>query len=138
MHLYPPSQVPLINGRLHWVTRPRRYSPRCSIISFDLADDQFQEVQHLIVRIALNMHRYHLVVIIGSCLSAAVYCNYEILEIWVLKKYGVGESWNKKFCIGNYVPIGLEKDEDQYFEILKITSKRRFVNSSFTPLDDRR
>ncbi|XP_041009522.1 F-box protein At3g07870-like [Juglans microcarpa x Juglans regia] len=52
------------------------------------------------------------------------YCNYKILEIWVMKKYGAGESWNKKFRIGNYVPMGLEKDEDQYFEILKNISKR--------------
>ncbi|XP_042974910.1 F-box protein At3g07870-like [Carya illinoinensis] len=94
--------------------------------------DKKEKVKKLHVPFSVTMPEFD---VVGSC---NVYCNYEILEIWVLKKYGVGESWNKKFCIGNYVPIGLEKDEDQYFEILKITSKRRFVNSSFMPLEDRR
>ncbi|KAF5482562.1 hypothetical protein F2P56_003120 [Juglans regia] len=121
--LQSPSQV-LVNGRLHWVTWPRRYSPRRSIISFDLAEEQFQEVLTPDCY-TLNRRKYHLVVL-GGCLSAAVYCNYGRLEIWVMREYGVKESWNKKFSIGNYVPKGLEKDVNQSFKISKINSKGRF------------
>ncbi|KAB1208693.1 hypothetical protein CJ030_MR6G006735 [Morella rubra] len=124
-HLLQPLSQVLVNGRLHWVTRPRRYSPRRSIISFDLADEQFQEVPTPDCN-TLNRRKYHLVVL-GGCLSAAVYCNYGKLEIWVMREYGVKESWIKKLNIGNYVPKGLEKDVNQSFKISKIITKGRFV-----------
>lgn len=118
-----PSQV-LVKGRLHWVTWPRRYKRR-SIISFDLADEQFQEVPTPDCY-TLNKRKYHLVVL-GGCLAAAVYSNFGKLEIWVMREYGVKESWIKKFNIGSYVPRGFERNVNQSFKISKIISKGRFV-----------
>ncbi|XP_041009316.1 F-box protein At3g07870-like [Juglans microcarpa x Juglans regia] len=81
------SQV-LVNRRLHWVAWTRSY-PRRTIVSFDLADEQFKEI-----RTPFKGCNYH-------CLSAAVYCNHGELEIWVMTEYDVEESWIKKFDIRN-------------------------------------
>lgn len=126
-HLFQwPSQV-LVNGRLHWVTWPRRYRSGRNIISFDLEDEQFREV---LKPDCYNFNRfnYHLVVL-GGCLSAAVCCSYGKLEIWEMKDYDVKESWIRKFNIGNYVPKGLKKDGDlsNLSKISKIASKGKSV-----------
>ncbi|KAJ0053814.1 hypothetical protein Pint_01900 [Pistacia integerrima] len=119
-----PSEA-LVNGRLHWVTRPRRYSPARRIVSFDLADEQFREVPKPDCG-GLNRCNYHLAVLKG-CLSAAVYGNYGKLEIWVMKEYNKNESWIKEFNIGAYIPKGLKQNLDRPFKIWKNPSNGRVV-----------
>ncbi|KAA8524836.1 hypothetical protein F0562_011259 [Nyssa sinensis] len=102
----------LVNGRLHWVTRPVRLR---RIVSFDLADEKFEEVPKPSCG-GLNRCNYHLAVL-GGCLSAVVYCNYGKLEIWVMKDYNVKESWVKEFKIGAYSPKFLEQNLVQSYGI---------------------
>ncbi|XP_041003950.1 F-box protein At3g07870-like [Juglans microcarpa x Juglans regia] len=92
----------LVNGRLHWVTLPDLR--RMEIISFDLTDEQFREVPSTPLK-----GTYELVVL-GGCLSAAVYLNSGTLEIWVMREYDVEESWIKKLNIRAHMPKGLEED----------------------------
>ncbi|GLT94153.1 hypothetical protein SLE2022_119090 [Rubroshorea leprosula] len=113
-----PSEA-LVNGRLHWITRPRRYHPARRIISFDLEDEQFREVQKPDCG-GLNRCNYHLVALRG-CLAAAGYGNYGKLEMWVMKEYNVKESWEKKFSIGSYMPKGLKQNLDRPFKLWKNT-----------------
>ncbi|KAF5726492.1 putative F-box and associated interaction domains-containing protein [Tripterygium wilfordii] len=115
----------LVNGRLHWASRPRRFNPARRIISFDLADERFLEVQKPDCG-GLNRCNYHLAVLRG-CLSAAVYCNYGRLEIWVMKEYNVKESWVKEFNVGSYVPKGLKQNVEQPFKNWKNGSNGRVV-----------
>ncbi|XP_050204501.1 F-box protein At3g07870 [Mercurialis annua] len=107
-----------VNGRIHWVSRPRRYNPARRLVSFDLEDEQFREVPKPDCG-GLSRCNYHLVVLKG-CLSAAVYCNYGRLEIWVMKEYNVKESWVKQYCIGSYMPKGLKQNIDRPTKIWKI------------------
>ncbi|KAK8346490.1 hypothetical protein V6Z11_A07G221000 [Gossypium hirsutum] len=106
-----PSEA-LVNGRLHWVSRPRRYHPARRLISFDLADEQFREVPKPDCG-GLNRCNFHLSVL-GGCLAAAVYGNYGKLEIWVMKCYNVKESWVKQFTIGAYMPKCLKLNLDRH------------------------
>ncbi|KAJ9176825.1 hypothetical protein P3X46_012097 [Hevea brasiliensis] len=111
-----PSEA-LVNGRLHWVSRPRRYNPARRLVSLDLADEQFREVPKPDCG-GLSKCNYHLVVLKG-CLSAAVYCSYGRLEIWVMKEYNVKESWVKEYSIGAYMPKGLKQNLDRPSKIWK-------------------
>lgn len=108
-----PSEA-LINGRLHWVTRPRRYHPARRIISFDLADEQFREVPKPDSG-GLNRCNFHPAVI-RECLAAAVYGSYGKMEVWVMKEYNVKESWMKQFSIGAYMPKRLKQNLERPFK----------------------
>ncbi|THG20583.1 hypothetical protein TEA_028562 [Camellia sinensis var. sinensis] len=101
--LDPRSAEALVNGRLHWLTQPRRcpgVRHSRSIVSFDLADEQFREIPRPDCG-SLNRTNYHLAAL-GGCLSAIVCCHYEKFEIWVMKDYDVKESWIKEFKIKDY------------------------------------
>lgn len=121
------SSEALVEGRLHWISRPCRYKPSRRLVSFDLADEQFREVPKPDCG-GLNRCNYHLVVLRG-CLSAAVYCNYGRLEIWVMKEYNVKESWVKEYNIGAYMPKGLKQNLDRPFKIWKNASNGRVVRA---------
>ncbi|XP_048232896.1 F-box protein At3g07870-like [Ricinus communis] len=114
--IHSPSQV-YVNGRLHWVNWPVRYRPGRKLISFDLEDEKFREVP-LPGSDGIKWGDYMLVVI-RDCLSAAVYRNYGSFEVWVMKDYGLKESWIKEFSIGVYLPKGLEQKIDPSFRVSK-------------------
>ncbi|KAJ0725956.1 putative F-box domain-containing protein [Helianthus annuus] len=101
------KEVVVVNGRLHWVSRPGRLGglPGRTIVSFDLEDEKFKLVSK-----PVNRSNYHLAVI-DDCLATAVSCGYGKLEIWVMKEYDVKESWTKLFNIhGAYLAKVLSHD----------------------------
>ncbi|XP_039049097.1 F-box protein At3g07870-like [Hibiscus syriacus] len=108
----------LVSGRLHWVSRPRRYHPARRIMSFDLGTEEFEEVPMPDCG-GLNRCNFHVSVLRG-CLAAAVYRNYGKLEIWVMKDYNVKESWTKELSIGAYMPKCLKQNLDRDNRPLKI------------------
>ncbi|CAN8269546.1 unnamed protein product [Cochlearia groenlandica] len=99
------SSEALVNGRLHFVTRPDR-----KFVSFDLEDEEFREIPKPDYG-GLNRTNHRLVNL-KSCLCAVVYGNYGKLDIWVMKSYGVKESWSKEYSIGTYLPKGLKHNVD--------------------------
>uniref|UniRef100_A0A6N2NE86 F-box domain-containing protein n=1 Tax=Salix viminalis TaxID=40686 RepID=A0A6N2NE86_SALVM len=117
----------LVNGRLHWVSRPCRNKPARRLVSFDLTDEQFREVPKPDCG-GLNRCDYHLAVL-GGCLSVAVYCNYRRLEIWVMKEYNEKGSWVKEYKIGAYMPKGLKQNLNGPLKIWKNASSRRVVRA---------
>ncbi|KAL2524831.1 F-box protein [Abeliophyllum distichum] len=98
----------LVNGRLHWMSQWGRY-----ILSFDLAEDSFQEIPipDQTLRSWMNCH----LSVLGGYLSAALPSRggNRALDIWVMKEYGVQESWVKEFNLGAYsqgfIPPELQK-----------------------------
>ncbi|KAL4362268.1 hypothetical protein GQ457_04G024960 [Hibiscus cannabinus] len=105
------SQV-LVNGKLHWMSYPDKNNAANLIMSFDLADEQFQEVP---MPDCISSDRdLHELVVLRGCLSAVSFDeeNKE-LEIWVMKEYGVRESWVKEFSIGACVPRSLQANDEQ-------------------------
>uniref|UniRef100_A0A6N2K738 F-box associated beta-propeller type 1 domain-containing protein n=1 Tax=Salix viminalis TaxID=40686 RepID=A0A6N2K738_SALVM len=117
----------LVNGRLHWVSRPCRNKLARRLVSFDLTDEQFREVPKPDCG-GLNRCDYHLAVLRG-CLSVAVCCNYRRLEIWVMKEYNEKGSWVKEYKIGAYMPKDLKQNLDRPLKIWKNASSRRVVRA---------
>ncbi|KAF8006775.1 hypothetical protein BT93_K0937 [Corymbia citriodora subsp. variegata] len=105
-----PSQ-PLLNGRLHWTTLKSKFWS-VGIISFDLSDEQFKvvptpECMHFLAGWC------HLVEL-GGCLSTALLSKSGALEIWVMKEYGMEESWIMDYSIGSYLPRNLHNPNDEF------------------------
>lgn len=69
-----------------------------------------------------------MVVLVG-CLAAGFYCAHAIIEIWVMKKYDVRESWNREFHIVDYMPrpLELEPDVDPSFSLSKLYNRRGHI-----------
>ncbi|EEF30092.1 F-box protein At3g07870 [Ricinus communis] len=104
-----PSHV-VVNGRLHWLSCRYRNQSLRRLISFDLADEQFREVP-CPVGASFGRHCSHLATLRG-CLSGVVQ-GFRRLYIWVMKEYGVKESWVKEFTIGVKLPRELEPYPNQ-------------------------
>ncbi|XP_050211814.1 F-box protein CPR1-like [Mercurialis annua] len=95
----------LVGSFLHWVARPR-YDESSNdgslyynfILAFDLRDEKFHEVP-----LPLPLPRdtrdgddkvLNMVSKIGGCLSMS-YCFRGYVEIWIMKEYGIQDSWTK-------------------------------------------
>ncbi|KAI8010897.1 F-box protein [Camellia lanceoleosa] len=118
------SSEALVNGRLHWLTLRHKCESRYarSIVSFDLGDEKFREVPRPGGQERCD---YHLTVL-RKCLSVA-FCNYEDLEIWVMRVYDVKESWIKEYNIGtSSVPrVVLKPELKQSYAIWRKISQVR-------------
>ncbi|GLT51006.1 hypothetical protein SLA2020_244560 [Shorea laevis] len=95
-----PPEV-LVEGSLHWVTvvGVEGVGRISGIISFELADEMFEEIPHPPCQ-QLVSHGYSLSVLNG-CLSAAGLVDAVHFDIWVMKQYRFKESWVKQF---SFVP----------------------------------
>ncbi|XVF31860.1 hypothetical protein REPUB_Repub17cG0030700 [Reevesia pubescens] len=115
----------MVNGRLHWLCKPNKYTWANILVSFDLATEQFQEVPKPNC-CGLDRCLQHLMVLRG-CLSAGAYHKDKQLEVWVMKDYGMKESWVKQFNIGTYLPRTLQQEGFRLRRLLNSTF--RFPNS---------
>ncbi|WCJ37459.1 F-box and associated interaction domains-containing protein [Euphorbia peplus] len=98
-----PSNI-LVNGRLHWLSyrsHRRGHQARVKIVSFDIDDEQFREVPNPTYK-RFAVFCTHLVILRG-CLGGVVKC-WRQLDIWMMKEYGIQESWVKEFTIGYTLP----------------------------------
>lgn len=73
--------------------------PGLHVVSFDVAAEKFKEIERPGCG-SLDICNFHLVVIYG-CLSAVVCNDGGQIDIWVMKEYGVKESWTKEYVIGD-------------------------------------
>ncbi|KAK8688712.1 hypothetical protein V6N13_087456 [Hibiscus sabdariffa] len=121
-----PMPKALVNGRLHWLSKPNNTTASL-LISFDLQTEQFQEVPKPDCCGGGSDRCFHHLMVLRGCLSAGAYHVNEELEIWVMKEYGIKESWIKEFSIGtNYLPPTLQQKDLLHFN----NAKARFPNSS--------
>ncbi|XP_017628711.2 F-box protein At3g07870-like [Gossypium arboreum] len=119
-----PIPKALVNGRLHWLSKPNNDNTASIFISFDLETEQFQEMAKPDC-CGSNRCFHHLMVLRGF-LSAGAYHDNDELEVWVMKEYGIKESWIKEFTIGNHLPPTLQQNDLLHFNM----AKARFPNSS--------
>jgi F-box interacting protein len=77
------------NGALHFIAWSGR---RPFILSFDVNDERFRKI--MLPRIYDHVILYSLAVFKGS-LALFVCCHSDICNIWVMREYGVVESWTK-------------------------------------------
>ncbi|GKV15012.1 hypothetical protein SLEP1_g25813 [Rubroshorea leprosula] len=96
----------LVEGSLHWVTvvGMEGVGPISGIISFNLADEVFEEIPHPPCQRFVS-RRYRLSVLNG-CLSAVRLVEIGHFDIWVMKQYHVKESWVKQFSFDPYFAGG--------------------------------
>ncbi|XVF71787.1 hypothetical protein PTKIN_Ptkin12aG0067100 [Pterospermum kingtungense] len=118
----------LVNGRLHWLSKPDMNATASLLISFDLATEQFPEVPKPDFRKTDRCFR-HLMVLRGSLSIGAYHAN-EQLEIWVMKEYDMKESWIKEFTVGTYLPQTLQQNDLLHFN----NAWSRFPNWDIRPL----
>ncbi|KAM3358730.1 F-box/kelch-repeat protein isoform X1 [Capsicum galapagoense] len=82
----------LLNGKLHWVTTV--VYGGWGVMSIDLVDEKCRKVEHP----CYGVENYFLTLgVLGSDLS--VLCSHKRTDVWVMKEYGVKESWTKLYTI---------------------------------------
>ncbi|XP_026416313.1 F-box/kelch-repeat protein At3g23880-like [Papaver somniferum] len=86
------EQRPLyFNGALHWLTDDSKV-----LLSFDLGDETIREVPGPL----FNNNSYRKYVdVLGGCLCITCIIPRDRGDVWVMKEYGVTESWSKVFTI---------------------------------------
>lgn len=82
----------LVNERLHWLRRNSGYYLDGSITSFDLAEEQFQDIPKPYFGEISSL------MVVQGCLSGLTF-HTGCLNIWVMKEYDRKESWVKQFTI---------------------------------------
>ncbi|KAM3202926.1 hypothetical protein P3L10_030552 [Capsicum annuum] len=81
----------LVNGKLHWVTI---VDGGWSIMSIDMVDEKCRKVEQPYY----GVDQFSLTLgVLGS--DMCVLCSHERTDVWVMKDYGVKESWTKMYTI---------------------------------------
>uniref|UniRef100_A0A5B7CAE4 F-box domain-containing protein n=1 Tax=Davidia involucrata TaxID=16924 RepID=A0A5B7CAE4_DAVIN len=102
---------PFLNGALHWITDSRRASDL--ICSFDLEAEQFRPVPppaHFDPDYVRKISWINIGVLRG-CLCICYVFGDAQFEVWVMKDYGVKESWIKEFAINVKFYCGLRVED---------------------------
>ncbi|GKV46404.1 hypothetical protein SLEP1_g53391 [Rubroshorea leprosula] len=99
----------LVEGSLHWVTEVGVgvVGLIFGIISFELADEVFEEIPHPPCQRFVS--RDYSLSVLNGCLSAARLVDALHYDIWVMKQYRVKESWVKQFSFDPYFPGGWQR-----------------------------
>lgn len=90
---------PFLNGALHWITNSSK--PSELISSFDLEKETFKNIPppaHFNVQFLKKLAWMNIGVLRG-CICICYIYNCVEFEVWVMKEYGVKESWIKDFSI---------------------------------------
>ncbi|KAK6146780.1 hypothetical protein DH2020_020649 [Rehmannia glutinosa] len=121
----------LVSRRLHWVSRwGNYYDGRLQrvIVSFDLVNDSFNVIKHPgsnpgpVGRWA-SCHLADL----NGCLTATVPCGHGAFSVWIMKEYGVNESWVNEYNIGAYYPVSMISGEFERFHIWRNMFGKKLV-----------
>ncbi|GLT33900.1 hypothetical protein SLA2020_084530 [Shorea laevis] len=96
----------LVEGSLHWVTDVGMGGAGVifGIISFELADEVFEEIRHPPCQRFESRH--YTLSVLNGCLSAATLVDDLHFDIWVMMQYRVKESWVKQFSFDPNFPGG--------------------------------
>lgn len=114
------SRGAFVNGCLHWIV-----AHKSLIVSFDLGVEEFGFVSAPPLQNAKDGYHTRFGVLDG-CLSV-IQCRRDyIIDIWLMLKYDVKESWVKRFCLPleSFWPNNLSFD---FAEVLKIRKNGELV-----------
>ncbi|KAK9291412.1 hypothetical protein L1049_019359 [Liquidambar formosana] len=109
-----------VNGALHWLVVWRPIPD--FIHSFHFGSEQFGVVPAPAEfrSIEKEFNDYMRLGVLGGCLSICDFSNSDHIDIWIMKNYGVKESWSKDFFINN--PIYERHNLDYYEPIMILNS----------------
>uniref|UniRef100_A0A7N2L6A9 F-box domain-containing protein n=1 Tax=Quercus lobata TaxID=97700 RepID=A0A7N2L6A9_QUELO len=88
-----------LNGALHWLVQP--HNNTTFICHFDIENEQFKPFPGLPVQDLSRVRHMHLGVSGGFLYLCEKFLTSYSVEIWVMKDYGVKQSWTKEFVISN-------------------------------------
>ncbi|OVA20841.1 F-box domain [Macleaya cordata] len=96
----------LVNGALHWrATLCKGGSKATDVLaSFDIGDERFEEISLPLVH--LDDMLFITVGALGGCLCIFDETSSLGIDVWVMKDYGVWESWTKLFTIAQQSLVG--------------------------------
>ncbi|KAE8733603.1 Uridine 5'-monophosphate synthase / UMP synthase (PYRE-F) (UMPS) isoform 1 [Hibiscus syriacus] len=110
--LYSDDFMVFVNGIVHWIAYERVedqgvYRCKFLIMGFDMKDDVFKEI--MLPGNLRNLPNQSEIYVIpyeelSSIAVIELGCLHTQCNIWVMKKYGVVETWTKMFSIGNPGP----------------------------------
>ncbi|KAH7836174.1 hypothetical protein Vadar_033389 [Vaccinium darrowii] len=100
------NQLPaaFVNGNLHWVVSSPEREVDEVVLSFSLGQEVFREIEMPDYYFPGSLTCKSLCVL-RDCLSVLEYCplfeedTYENCYLWVMKEYGVSDSWSKQYNI---------------------------------------
>ncbi|KAF5185207.1 F-box protein [Thalictrum thalictroides] len=100
------SFAPVVNGAFHWILSKQNASNFVGVIvSFDIKDEVFLEIPH---PNDVNLYRgksTFMTLWEWDGLLSLSYFKYNDYQVWVMKTYGVVDSWVKLIQIGNMEEI---------------------------------
>lgn len=101
---FPRSNGVYARGALHWVlTRKDQLPEENVIVALDLGSENYREVQQP----EYEHERFQLDVgVLGGCLCAIANYHDVRVDVWLMKEYGVNESWSRLFSIAKEEIIG--------------------------------
>lgn len=83
-----------MNGAIHWLASSRERGYRSVIAAFGFADEVFDEMP-LPSGVDVDKFVFYELVVLKGCLCMVdAPFNWE-MDVWIMKEYGVGESWTK-------------------------------------------
>ncbi|KAL3646138.1 hypothetical protein CASFOL_011318 [Castilleja foliolosa] len=95
----------LVSGRLHWVSRCMKLNGdyQRTIVSYNLVDDAFDVI---LCPTPDTLRRWtpSYLSSLDGCLSVVVHIHNrgDAFHVWILREYGVCESWVKAYTVGTY------------------------------------
>ncbi|XP_062013841.1 F-box/kelch-repeat protein At3g23880-like [Rosa rugosa] len=104
------GQGTLSNGAIHWVNYPidgkmdrTLFDP--TMVAFNLAEEEFRQVPLPVLNqneggMYLNLRHVRIQILLGGCLCVWSRDLYANSEFWVMREYGVPESWVKLIQFG--------------------------------------
>ncbi|KAK9015214.1 hypothetical protein V6N11_006331 [Hibiscus sabdariffa] len=108
----------LANNALHWVVSKKPKSDtRSFVVAFDIGTEEYRVVE---LPDCLDQgFRMNVKSLDGSLCLIANYCEIHVVDIWMMKEYGVKESWTKLVSFNQskpfdfVLPLAFSKNGDQ-------------------------
>lgn len=112
-----------LHGAVHWIDYVGSSTSSKVIQSFDFEREQFRSLS-LPSLLAKNQFSYSLTLeVIGGCLHLCVLEDgARQLDMWVMKEYGVQESWTKILAFENLFGLRWERICDRYNPIMFLST----------------
>ncbi|KAL9139973.1 hypothetical protein ABFS82_14G006000 [Erythranthe guttata] len=98
-HLHGTHDGILVNGRLHWLVQYNRSTGSRDIVSLDLAEEKYQTFSHGVEYSSGVVSLVEL----GGYLGLMNLMSGADVNVWVMKEYGVTESWTKVWTLSNFI-----------------------------------
>ncbi|XP_009620338.1 F-box protein CPR1-like [Nicotiana tabacum] len=89
-----------VHGALHWLG----WLSKLFVVSFNISNEMFREIQLPEMMCLLPLNKIIVDVDVGLSVSGGMLCVYYnkiTFNLWVIKDYGVNESWTKVLAIPN-------------------------------------